>query len=66
MLSRQNNSRRNWSRWNGSRQNRSRQTMMLPWQGRLLGLYAGDCQMIVVTIGCSLMSGHGQSHKFAY
>ena len=40
--------------------------MMLPWQGRLLGLYAGDCQMIVVTIGCSLMSGHGQSHKFAY
>ena len=36
------------------------------WQGRLLALWAGVWQSIVLTIVCSLMSGHGQSLEFAY
>ena len=36
------------------------------WPERLLGLWAGVWQPIVLTITCSLMSGRGQSHETAY
>ena len=36
------------------------------YQGRLLGLWVGVRLPKVLTIACSLMNGHGQSHKSAY
>ena len=36
------------------------------WQGRVLGLWVGVWQLIVLTIACLLISRHGLSHKSAY
>ena len=49
--------------WTGYRKHYSHFVGSL-WQGRLLGLWVGVWQPIVLTIAC--LSGHGRGHRSAY